>query len=313
MLEIKKSIEQGFSGKPGGLYDILKQLQNVGIGVQGEVYFVDPVTGSDGLDGLSWETAFKTIARATVVSNAAQAAGYAAGTGEDYHRMTAILRGKFTESQTDFADRTDYIGVGSCDAEPRARIYGAHTATSVGGARFFNLEFMNTAATAIFTFTTCQGIAFHDCVFTAQGVAGTGTSYASYGARFLGAEGSNYVFKNCLFRPRSNSGKFSTAAIGFENTHVWNIVVQDCIIDGAIGIVQAAAEAYNCYITNNVIISTTLCIDDESDDVIISGNRMVSAAAQSTIGLVIDYNAFKAVDNILTGSSATIHCPAETA
>jgi len=304
MLDIKKSIEQGFSGKPGGLYDILKELQLFTAGIQGEVYFVDKNNGYDGNDGKSWKKSFKTLAVAVAASHANIAAG---SWGWD-SRNTIFIRGHFTEVLTTLPQKTDIIGVGTVDDVSMARITGTHIIPTPGtayiGTHFYNIQFADDGASSNWTITNQSGTEFHNCIFKR-------TASGTYGITEDGC--ARLKFVNCQFLPDSQGGVFTTAAIKLSNVTETTVQIINCIIYGAIGIDCDATNAVNCLVKNCFIKATTLCIDDESDDLVIVGNRMVSAANQGTIGLVLDYNAFLAVDNILTGSGGTIHCPAETA
>ena len=306
MIDIKRSIATGW-GK-GQLYPILKELQQFSVGlagIQGEVYFVEGNAGYDGNDGKSWDKAFKTLAVALAASHANIAAsnkGWAA-------RNTIFCKGDYLdEDLTKLAQKTDVIGVGSCDDQPRCRLIGTHVIPTPGvaysGCRFFNFDFGDDGATSNWTITNQSGIEFHDCLF--QRLASGTFAITTDGCARL-------KFVNCQFLPDSQGGVFTTAAIKLSNTTETRVQILNCIIYGAIGIDCDATHAVGCIVKDCFIKATTLCIDDESDDLVIVGNRMVSAANQGTIGLVLDYNAALAVDNILTGSGETIHCPAETA
>lgn len=305
MLDIKRSIATGW-GK-GKLYPILKELQQFSMGmagIQGEVYFVEGNAGDDGNDGKSWDKAFKTLAVAMAASHANIAAsnkGWAA-------RNTIFCKGDYLdEDLTKLAQKTDIIGVGSCDDQPRCRLIGTHvipSTTAYMGCRFFNMEFRDDGATANFTITTQSGIEFHNCVFECAG-SGTIGIFITTCPRL--------VIDNCFFQADSQGTKYSIAAIQVAGSPQVGLKISNSSIVGAIGIDIDSTDMQNGYIFNNQIISTTLCIDDESDDAVIMGNRMVTDAAKGTLENVIDYNAALAVDNILTGSDGTIHCPAETA
>jgi len=303
MLNIKKSIAQGF-GK-GGLYDILKELQLFSAGIQGEVYFVDGNAGDDGNLGKSWDDAFKTLTAAMAVSHAniaASSKGWAA-------RNTIFCKGDtLDEDLTTLAQKTDIIGVGSCDDQPRCRITGTHlipTTYVYAGCRFFNMAFIDDGASACFSFVDQAGIEFHDCDFWQ---VGTGT----YGISFSG-NCSRIKIKGCRFLGQlTGSSTFSAAAIRDADTTTYGLEISNCYITGAIGIDCNATTVYDGLIKDNVIVATGLVIDDESNDLVIVNNRLISAAAKGTIGNVIDYNAAIGAGNILTGSDGTINVPSCT-
>lgn len=308
MLEIKRSIEQGWGA--GGLYDILKQLQDIGIGVQGEVYFVDGNMGDDDPEaGKSWERPFKTLTYAMSVSQANMISGNAKVWAS---RNTIFCKAdRFDEDLTTLCKKTDIIGVGSCDANPRPGLIGTHVIseatnnlTDYVGCHFYNFEFLDDGATSNWSIDHMTGIEFHNCVFVA-------TASGTYGITVTDI--SHFRVINCDFRPGNTGTMFATAAILIGDTTTAYVEILNNRIWGTIGIDIDNTNAYNMLIANNFIRATTLCIDDESNDAVIVGNRMVTAAAKATLGNVIDYNAALAVDNILTGSDGTIHCPAETA
>ena len=72
----------------------------------GTTYFVDSSKGNDGMDGTSWQTAFKTITKA----NAAAAVDYAARPNDG---TTIFLKGTFAESVTAATAGTRFIGIGT--------------------------------------------------------------------------------------------------------------------------------------------------------------------------------------------------------
>ena len=302
MIGISKHIGTGF-GK-GELFDVLTQLQNLGFGNQGEVYFVENNAGSDGNDGSSWDKAFKTLAKAITVSNAAIAAnskGWAS-------RNTIFIKGDACEVDlTTGATKCDIIGVGSCDAEPRARIIGEHAFTGSStqmGMRFFNLEFVNDDTSALFTVTTPYGIEWHNCWFT-EGADCTHAIVTD------GATGTRVVIEGCVFRPRNTGTKFATAAIDISTVLTYGLEIRNNIIDGTIGIDidTAAGSIHQAYIDNNVIIATGMVIDDESEDCIVTNNRMMSAGDNSTETTVIQIGTALAAGNILTGTDSTQNYP----
>lgn len=218
---------------------------------------------------------------------------------------------RFDEDLTALCKKTNIIGVGSCDANPRPGLIGTHviseatsSATSYIGCHFYNFEFLDDGATSNWTIDHMTGIEFHKCVF----VATAGGTHA-----ITVTDISHFRVINCDFRPGNTGTMYATATILIGDITTAYVEILNNRIWGTIGIDIDNTNAYNMLIKDNFIRATGLCIDDESNDAVIIGNRMISAADQSTLGNVIDYNAALAVDNILTGSGGTIHCPAETA
>ena len=120
-MPLTKSMAQGFGN--GKLYPYLQQMESLYLTNQGNVWFVDNNGGSDSNDGLSWETAFKTLTYAMGISHA-DIANSKTGHGLGWAaRNTLYCRGDtIDEDLTTLAQKTDIIGVGSCDEQPRCRI-----------------------------------------------------------------------------------------------------------------------------------------------------------------------------------------------
>jgi len=269
----------------------------------GSCFFVDGNAGLDTNDGLSWDTAFVTLNRAIRASNADIAArpkGWASR-NKIYVKGDAI-----DEDLTVAPSKVDIIGVGSCDAQPMARLLGTQAFTSAGAVRFFNFEFWNDSADANFTFTTCDGIEFHNCKFSAYG---TGATPATHALRWVGATGSDVVIENCIFRPMNTGSKYSTAAISLEQTTLNGCVIRNNIIDGTIGINIDSTNVRQTYIDNNLIVATTFPIDDESDLVIVTKNRMITAGDGTTLETVLDTNLALSAGNVLTSSNGCVEVP----
>ena len=301
MLDIKKSVAQGWG--TGGLYDILKELQLFSAGIKGEVYFVEANAGYDGNDGKSWNKAFKTLATAITASNA----NIAAGSSGWAARNTIFIKGDaVAEDLTVPPVKCDVIGCGSCDAEGKTRITGAHAWTCSGtvlSSGFYNLTFWNDAATAIFTVATLAGLYFGDCDFVAS-------ADAIHAIHITGATGHDFKVNNCRFINDNEADPFDTAAILVATTTTfWNLEIKDSYVEGDIGIKIDTTNMYNAWIDNCTVKAVGVAIDDNSDDVVITNNALISAADQATIGNVLDYNAALAANNIVTGSGATITAP----
>ena len=292
MYTIEKSIEQGFPGQPGGLYDILTQLQNLTLGNQGAAYFVEGNTGSDGYDGSSWDRAFKTLAYAIGVSNTYISAKHYAS------RNSIFIRGSFDEDLVVLPQKTDIIGVGSTNATPTARILGTQAFEATGwGSRLINIWFQDDGASATVTLTA-GGTEFHNCWFS-----GVGSTVGTYGL-YITNPGQVRII-GCYFSPYLEN-PFSTAAIALiADGQYNNVLVENNIIHGATGIYcsdNALNNQFDCLIRNNYIKSTTFCINDDTDDYAIVGNRMITA---TTMAGGLDINAALACDNIITGSDGS--------
>lgn len=167
MIKIDKSIEQGFG--PGGLYDILKQLQNGMLPISGETYFVSKY--GNNTDGLSWETAFTTIAAAIAASNTHIAITENAN-GRNRIYIDGGLDGTthwWAETLTTFPSYCDMIGVGQAgDLGTPVMIYGATAVTgNVFGCHVYNLAFYGSGSgvPVVRFVNTVNGLEFHNCIF----------------------------------------------------------------------------------------------------------------------------------------------------
>ena len=303
MIDIKPSIATGW-GK-GSLYDILKELQLFSAGIKGEVYFVEANAGYDGNDGKSWNKAFKTLAKAITVSNA----NIAAGSSGWAARNTILIKGDaVAEDLTVPPVKCDVIGCGSCNEQNKTRIIGEHAWTGSGtlmSSGFYNLDFYNDDASAIFTVATPAGLYFGDCTFSADA--------SSVSAILLtGATGHNVRIENCWIRNDAQNGKFATAAISITCTGFHHLLIKDCQIEGVIGINIDTTNMYNAIITGCTIKATTFPIDDESSDVVVTNNRMITAGDGTTLETVLDTNLALSVGNTLTSSNGCVEVPAFT-
>jgi len=295
MLEIKKSIAQGF-GK-GELYPILKQLQNFGIGIQGEVYFVDSSTGSDTNNGKSWDTAFATLEYAIAYSNDKRSG---------YMRNTIFCRGKFTETLSVAPSKCDLIGVGATSARSRPRITGSQVMTDTAyGTRFINLEFRGDAASVNFAMTA-GGFEIYNCVFSHAGTY-TGTHAITI------TNPTDVIIKDCIFEGR-NEAYFSTAAIQTISTDPINrFKVINCRIRGAVGVLIGATgddNHWDCEVRGCTIYASGLPVNDNTANnlVEITNCTLISAAAEDVTGM----NVLCCANNVYTSSTDTRTFPFAT-
>ena len=301
MIEIKKHIAQGF-GK-GELYPILVQLQNMGLAVGGEVYFVDCNFGSDSPQfGNSWSTPFKTLAYAITVSNAniaAGAAGYAS-------RNSILLKGdSCTEDLTVPPVKCDVIGVGSNDSFNKSEIIGEHAWTGSGtlmSSGFYNIQFVNDGAAAIFTVANLTGLYFGDCDFVAE-------ADSIHAIHITGTTGHDLKVINCRMINDEYDDPFDTAAILIATTTTfWNLEIKDSFIEGDIGIKIDTTNLRNGILQNCTVVAEDLCLDDDSQDLLVVKNIFIQKSANSTNDM-LDYNVDLAAGNIATGETSTNDAP----
>jgi len=272
--------------------------------ISGTVYYVEANAGNDNNDGLSWDKAKKTLASAITASNA----NIAAGSRGWAARNTIFIKGdSVAEDLTVPPVKCNVIGCGSNDADRKSEIKGEHAWTGSGtlmSSGFFNIQFVNDDASAIFTIANLAGLYFENCDFIAEA-----DSIAAI--KITGDTGHDLIVNNCRFRVDSANDPFDTSAIQIETTTTFfNLVIENSYVEGNKGIYIATTNCYDSFINNNIIKAVTLCVDDNSDDVVITNNCMISAADQATLGNVLDYNAALAANNIVTGSTGTVAAPA---
>jgi len=268
------------------------------------VFYVDGNAGNDSNSGVGgWENSFKTLTVALAASNADIASnkyGWAA-------RNVIYARGDtFTEDLDLLAQKTDIIGVGSYDANPRPGLVGNHepTGTSCTGTRFFNFFFRgaHTAGADIFTLDTYStGIQFIGCKFSAHAaIIATGA--------IIGVSTSDLQILGCEF-----TGGFSDATIELSTDQRALRIVGNYIESGGQGIDLkstttdgATIEEEHMLIQGNTIYAATECIMDSSGLALVVDNRCVSKQASGLNGVgVIDAEENLALNNFIAASDRT--------
>lgn len=267
--------------------------------ISGKQYFVAGNYGSDGNTGLSWDDAFKTVAKAITVSNAniaASSRGWAA-------RNTIFISGDyFDEDLVAFPAKCDVIGVGSYDANLMPGLYGNHApvGTSCYGSRWFNVMFTSGAvASPLITLTNAtSGFTAVGCHFRAN--ASTTTGITATASPFM-------QIINCNF-----DGAFATAYISIAAGEAGGLrIVGNTMVDAAaVGIlVNASATAsWAGVIKDNFIEAATITIDENSDLFYVVNNELISLGAGATVGTMADamqcdINVFRASGNRLACSN----------
>jgi len=268
----------------------------------GIVRFIDSVDGNDSYDGRSWANAYKTL---TYGFNATDDAM----TGAE--RATVYCRGSFTENLTKLVSKADIIGCGSKSNRPMPRIRGKHIiADEYNGTRLWNLYNEGDQTVAYNWEFQGGGFEIHNCIFRNR-VDASGNNDC-YGAITV-IEPSDVKIWNSQFLPHYDMF-YATAAINIETptTNVYNCQIFGNQIWGTKGIFVNTDGAYvnrHCHIKGNDIFAKNQCVDDDSNQWYLTRNNMISWAAKSTLGNVLDYNAFRAVGNYITGSDGTLDAP----
>lgn len=271
---------------------------------QGMEYFVDGNSGGSGRDGKSWDTALDTLTEALALSHAniaASSRGWAS-------RNTIFCKGdSLTEDLTKLADKTDVIGVGSCDGQmPGARLLGNHVISGAYiGCRFINMALKDNDATGtIMTLVTAQGATqFIGCKF----LSGTASVIA-----LLATAVTDLYVGFCNFQG-SWTSSWSTAALSLgAGTGHRTIIEENTIGNGhasGVGIlVNGSRAGAESYIRRNDITCTALTVDDDSDTFHVVGNILRSGGAVGATSY--DFNVALSTLNYVTGSDKTSIIPA---
>ena len=267
------------------------------------VFYADGNVVSSG-NGLGWLSAVKTLAEALTLAHT-----YMSTSGNRAWAQRATIyccADNFTEDITAFAEKTDIIGVGSCNQFARPRIEGTHvlvatTTDTYHGCHWHNVEWYGAAAGIIVDIPANQnGQGFYNCIWQS-------TDAATIGLRAVQSHDMEIV--GCKFIPNTSGAGFSTAAIQINAGSVTNFLLQDCRIwSGALGIDfnPTAATAINCWAIDNIMRTVGMGIDSESNNgthsLICIGNRMVTLIDTGVYTTGFDFVEAMAIDNTVTGS-----------
>lgn len=267
-------------------------------------YYVDVNAGVDTNDGLSWSTPLKTLAPAIVLSNANIASGAVGWAARNVIYFKGDNNEASKETLITLPNKCDVVGIGSYDHRSYPVMIGNHVigAGAYMGTRFINMGFRSLAAGgAIFTApTTTSGLQFINCYFD-----GRTTTPATKAIVLTAVEEAAII--GCKF-----IGKYSATTIDIGTGSSRALLIKNNEIEsGAIGITVHAsmtcADAI-AMIINNVFDVVTLVIDENSDKVLIGGNRG-RTSADGQVGNTIDYNAVFAYDNIFAHSQGVSQYP----
>lgn len=282
---------------------------NVFTGVEAGVsYFVDVNYGVDTNDGLGFNSALKTMSAAIVKSNASIAAGAQGWAARNRIYFKGDNNEASKETLITLPNKCDVIGVGSYDHRSYPVMIGNHLIGSGAymGTRFINMGFRSLAAGGVIfkAPTTTSGLQFINCFFD-----GRTTTPATKAIELVAVEEAAII--GCKF-----IGKYSTTTIEIGTGSSRALLIKGNQIEsGAIGILvnsgMTCADAV-AMILDNVFDVVTFVIDENSDKVIVGGNRG-RTQADGKLATTMDYNAAMAYDNIITSSASTSIYPAITA
>ena len=257
-------------------------------------YFVDLNVVASG-DGLSWATAFGTIAEAITASNIS--IGLTANRWWARRNRIFVVGDEITESLTVLPEKTDIIGLGS-DLFPFPRVFGNHTiAVAKVGCRFINMGFVTTGTGDLFVIPAgCHGLQFLGCFMH----PGTTSSKA-----LEITDCAHVRIMDCEITVGSGSMSVIFAvAISIEGTTCHDIVIGRNRITATEGIaIAVGVTSLGSLIHDNVIRAVALGINDDSDDFQVVNNRWMTDIDTSTSTAGYDFNLQLAAGNIQMGAS----------
>lgn len=264
----------------------------------GKVYFVNNVSGSASNDGLSWTTAFAQISTAIAAVIAFQAAQtdvdvrcriYVAGTITAYTGLTVL------------PNYCDIIGVG---ADPRGNGAGIariglddlggsavlHADETQRGLYFENLQFQAGNAGFCFKVQNLYRSQFVNCAFM-----GDNTAASASGVVIEKCSGVEWV--HCHW------GSAATAldvALDITGTHFHGCLVDDCMIDGTVGmrVASGCTSGQNSIVKNSYLSSLD---DNASVGKIVYANNFMLAS-----GTLVNNGAARYIGNFATNGFSTV-------
>ena len=257
-------------------------------------YFVD-LNRSVAGDGLTWDTAFKTLADAIAASNAS--IGLAANRWWARRNRIFVQGDILTEDLTVLPEKTDIIGVGT-DLRPFPRVFGNHVIVlNKVGVRFINMGFNAVTTGDLFSIpASSHGLQFINCYFQPNSTCTKALEITDCahvrieGCRFdFGAGDKTKVFGEC---------------IAIEGTVMHDIVIKGNQICGTLGIVIANGTGNGGMIVDNYLRCIGIPITDASDDFAVINNRWITDVDCATYTAGFDLNLLLACGNLQTGSNA---------
>lgn len=279
---------------------------------EGEVYFVNNITGSSSNSGLTWDDAMDQVSTAITASEAFRALRvsnnqnirnriYVQGTATAYSALTAL------------PSYCDIIGIG---ADPHgngagiARI-GADSGTSEGvlatasvrGLNCYNLQFQAGVGGYAFKGTNLFRSRFENCVFTSNGSPG-GAPAAGFEMGIMGG----VVIKDCTWNNQSSVANQHTVGINITSTHFHGCRVENCVINGDVGVaidatcVNGWASWFkDCYIG----VGSETCSIGVDDNATAGHILYVGCFVQATDAFDLVHNANRIIGCTSTNAFAT--------
>jgi hypothetical protein len=248
----------------------------------GLVYYVNNTTGSASNSGLSWETAFAQVSQAISAWNTAQALLsdvtsrgriYIAGTATAYTALTALC------------SYCDFIGIG---ADPRGNgigiariglddlgVSGVIAASSTyRGLYFENLQFQMGSGYA-FKVQNLYRSQFVNCAFMGDNTSNGGTTGVAL------EKASGVEFLHCHW---GSAATKHAICMDITGTHFHNCIVDDCVMDGTIGmrLATGTTSGQGSMVTRSYL--STLDDNATAGKVVYANNFMGASGALANAG-----------------------------
>lgn len=267
-------------------------------------YYVDGNTTNTVGDGLSWATAFDTLAEAITASNTSIALT-ANRWWARRNRIFVCGDQEIVENLTILPEKCDVIGVGY-DIYPFPRVVGNHTiaatrptAAKAMGCRFINMGFIASGTGDLFVIPAgCHGFSMIGCHMVPLTTSTKALEITSCACVRL--------IDNIIGIGGGSMSLIFGVAISIEGTsYVHDIVIQGNHITATLGIdvVEATAAAMGGLIVGNIIRSTGYAIDDQSGDFQVVDNRWMTDINTTTSADGYDFNIQLAAGNIQNGAT----------
>jgi len=271
--------------------------------IQGNKYYVDGNIKFSG-NGESWDTPFKTLAEAIAVSHANIASSVQRGWA---WRNTIYAKGdRLEEDLVAFPQKTDIVGVGSCDAFVGVGIHGNHAPVNTYyGTRFFNCNFFPNADADIITLTSSgSGTQFIGCRFVGVWGADAAPSALDITAQPMVKIIEN-DFEGGFTGDVIDVGAGDASGMKIVGNNIMGGADNGIVITGVATVVGATSRGL---IKDNNIEVADKVIDSRATSVYnIVGNRCISAEAAAGDAYVIDLTF--AVDNHVTFADDSHNVP----
>ena len=270
---------------------------------EGNDYYVDGNRKYNG-DGTSWANAYNVLADAITDSHANIALSKQRGWA--WRNRIWCKGDRLDEDLVAFPQKTDIIGVGSCDAFVGVGIIGNHAPVNTYyGTRFINCNFFPQAAGDIVTLTSSgSGCQFIGCRFV--GIWGAITAPSAIDAT---AHPMLKILNNDF------EGGFGTTVIDIGAGDASGLkIIGNNIIGGADNGILIDASATGAGATSdllikgNTVVVADITIDDNANaEVFVVDNRCVSGENLGAGSHVI--TAATSCGNIVTGANNTLDVP----